>query len=231
MDVALLKETWQQVAAHGDEVPMSFYSRLFLTHPETRSMFPMSMAGQRDRLVRALGRIVTEADDVDRLAPFLIQLGHDHAVKYGIRSQHYPWVGDALLETLASFLGSRWTTQVRDVWTEAYAIVAQKMMEGASASLPNLLGRAAVPERTSATPLTPEGIRLIRFSRGGWRDRGYRREEVDAFVSLVIGELEQRIDDAAQLRSQVDQLRARVDELQQYYRTLNSDLEQARRPK
>lgn len=228
MDVALLKETWQQVAAHGDDVPMSFYSRLFLAHPETRSMFPASMAGQRDRLVRALGRIVTDADDISRLAPFLVQLGHDHAMKYGIRSRHYPWVGEALLETLAFFLGDRWTKQVRDVWTQAYATVSKKMMEGASTASPSLLGRDTLSERSSATPLTPEGIRETRFPRGRWRDRGYRRQEVDAFVSLVVGELEQRIDDQLQLRSQVDVLQARVEELQQYYRARNSDLERSK---
>lgn len=31
----------------GDEVPLFFYSHLFLSHPEVRQMFPVSMAAQR----------------------------------------------------------------------------------------------------------------------------------------------------------------------------------------
>ena len=66
MDTAALKSSWEQVAKCGDEVPLFFYSHLFLAHPEVRSMFPISMAGQRDRLVGALGRIVSHVDDLRR---------------------------------------------------------------------------------------------------------------------------------------------------------------------
>ena len=78
MDVARLKQSWSLVAAHGDQVPLYFYSLLFLANPETRQMFPTNMAGQRDRLVTALGHIVSNVDQVDRLVGFLQDLGADH---------------------------------------------------------------------------------------------------------------------------------------------------------
>ncbi len=75
MDTARLRENFAYVAMHGDEVALFFYSDLFLRHPELREMFPVSMAAQRDRLVRAIGKIVSDAGHLDQLAPYLRELG------------------------------------------------------------------------------------------------------------------------------------------------------------
>ena len=56
MDAAELKRTWALAESLGDEVPLYFYSHLFLSHPDTRDMFPVSMATQRDRLVGEIGQ-------------------------------------------------------------------------------------------------------------------------------------------------------------------------------
>ncbi|MFI7606459.1 globin domain-containing protein [Micromonospora sp. NPDC049366] len=133
MDVARLKQSWSLVAAHGDQVPLYFYSTLFLAHPETRQMFPTNMAGQRDRLVTALAHIVTNVDQVDRLVGFLQDLGADHR-KFAVRAEHYPAVGEALVATLQHFLGDQWTEELARDWTAAYGLVAQVMTEAAQAA-------------------------------------------------------------------------------------------------
>jgi NAD(P)H-flavin reductase/hemoglobin-like flavoprotein len=132
LDPERLKRNFARVAAHGDEVPLFFYSHLFLNHPEVRGMFPVSMAAQRDRLLSALGRIVAEAADTDRLVPFLQGLGRDHR-KFGTVAAHYPAVGESLLATLAYFSGSEWTPDLAQEWTEAYTLIAQVMSEAAAA--------------------------------------------------------------------------------------------------
>lgn len=121
------------VAGHGDQVPLFFYSTLFLAHPETRQMFPTNMAGQRDRLVTALGHIVSNVDQVDGLVGFLQDLGADHR-KFAVRAEHYPAVGEALLATLQHFLGEQWTDELAQDWAAAYGLVAQVMMEAAQAA-------------------------------------------------------------------------------------------------
>ncbi len=133
MDAARLKQSWSLVAAHGDQVPLYFYSTLFLAHPETRQMFPTNMAGQRDRLVTALGHIVSHVDQVDRLVGFLGDLGADHR-KFAVRAEHYPAVGEALLATLRHFLADQWTEELAQDWAGAYALVAKVMTEGAQAA-------------------------------------------------------------------------------------------------
>jgi NAD(P)H-flavin reductase/hemoglobin-like flavoprotein len=131
VDAQALKDSWQWVARSGDQVPLFFYSALFLAHPETRDMFPVSMAGQRDRLVRALGHIVSNVDRLDDVVPFVQQLGRDHR-KFAVVAGHYPAVGEALLATLGHFLGDRWTPALAENWAQAYGVVADVMIAAAA---------------------------------------------------------------------------------------------------
>lgn len=138
MDTAALKSSWEQVAKCGDDVPLFFYSHLFLAHPEVRSMFPISMAGQRDRLVGALGRIVSHVDDLPEVTPFIQQLGRDHR-RFSVVADHYSAVGSSLLVTLKHFLGAAWTDELAADWAAAYGLIARVMVqaaEGASDTTP-----------------------------------------------------------------------------------------------
>ncbi|ADD45842.1 globin domain-containing protein [Stackebrandtia nassauensis] len=132
VDADRLKANWELVASHGGQVPLFFYSTLFLTHPETRQLFPVSMAGQRDKLVRALGAVVSSVDDLDAVVPYLKQLGRDHR-KFGAVRDHYPAVGAALLATLEHFSGPRWDQALAKDWGDAYGLVAQVMADAADA--------------------------------------------------------------------------------------------------
>lgn len=133
MDTARLKETWHEVTQHGDDVASYFYAHLFVTHPELRSLFPLTMSAQRDRLVGALGRIVSSVDDLGSVVPFVQQLGRDHR-RFSVVAEHYDAVGASLLWTLAHFLGERWTPEVAADWSAAYGIVATTMVEAAEES-------------------------------------------------------------------------------------------------
>ena len=127
IDTAALKENFALVAGHGpDEVAQYFYSYLFLRYPQTRDMFPPAMTTQRDRLVGALVRIVTNVDQVDQLVPYLQDLGRDHR-KFGTLTAHYPAVGEALLTTLRHFSGPAWTDKLAANWAAAYGVVAGAM--------------------------------------------------------------------------------------------------------
>ncbi len=132
LDTARLKESFARVAMHGDEVALFFYSDLFLRYPETRDMFPISMAAQRDHLLRALARIVADVENLDELTVFLQGLGRDHR-KFGTLADHYGLVGTSLLATLAHFSGEHWTPELAADWQAAYGLVAQ-VMTGAAAA-------------------------------------------------------------------------------------------------
>ncbi|QDZ15821.1 globin domain-containing protein [Humibacter ginsenosidimutans] len=130
MDAVALKRTWAQVAAHGDAVPGYFYAHLFLAHPEVRDLFPVTMATQRDRLVKALGRMVSDVDNLGEVVGYIEDLGRDHR-KFGTIAGHYPAVGASLLATLKHFLGDTWTAELASDWAEAYGIIATTMITAA----------------------------------------------------------------------------------------------------
>jgi NAD(P)H-flavin reductase len=129
VDIPAMRASFGKAAAAGGEAPLYFYSHLFLTHPETRQLFPVSMATQRDRLFAALGDVVARVDDLAALVPVLQQLGRDHR-KFGTLAAHYPAVGASLLATLAHF-DDEWDDDLAKSWTEAYELVAQVMIEAA----------------------------------------------------------------------------------------------------
>jgi NAD(P)H-flavin reductase/hemoglobin-like flavoprotein len=130
MDTAALKASWANVVAAGDDVPLYFYSHLFLSHPEVRSMFPIQMSGQRDKLVAALGAVVSNVDEIDNVVPLLEQLGRDHR-RFSVVTEHYSAVGASLLATLKKFLGRAWTPDLADTWAQAYGLVAKVMVAAA----------------------------------------------------------------------------------------------------
>ena len=132
MDAQRLKDSFAKVAVHGDEVPLFFYSDLFLRHPETRELFPVAMDAQRDRLVQALMHIVSNVDNLNELVPFIQALGRDHR-KFGTVAEHYNAVGASLLAALAHFSGPDWTPGLEAEWQDAYGLVAKVMIEAAQA--------------------------------------------------------------------------------------------------
>ena len=129
MDIPAMRASFAKAAAAGDEAPLYFYSHLFLSHPETRRLFPVSMAHQRDRLFQALGDVVAYVDDLDRLVPILQALGRDHR-KFGTVAEHYPAVGASLIATLRHF-DDEWDAELEQSWAAAYGLVAQVMVEAA----------------------------------------------------------------------------------------------------
>jgi NAD(P)H-flavin reductase/hemoglobin-like flavoprotein len=133
VDTAALKASWAQVVTLGDQAAAYFYATLFSIDPGLRAMFSASMGGQRDRLLAALGHIVSNVEDTDTLVAFAQQLGRDHR-RFEVQPQHYPVVGQALLHTLAHGLGPAWTDQLAADWTEAYTIVSTVMIEAAAAA-------------------------------------------------------------------------------------------------
>ena len=127
----LLETSFQAVVLHGEAFVTAFYERLFTRFPETRAFFANTdMLVQRKKLQESLGLIVQHIQHPEALGSMLQELGQRH-VTYGIRPEHYPLVGDVLLETFADFLGKHWTQAHHDAWVNGYEAVSRLMLQGA----------------------------------------------------------------------------------------------------
>lgn len=128
----LVKESFAVIEPVADKAAAYFYGRLFAENPHLRGMFPPAMDVQRDRLFRALTRIVWSVDSPGGLSAFLGQLGRDHR-KYGVVAEHYTAIGNALLATVRRFAAEVWDTETEAAWVTAYTAAANIMIESAEA--------------------------------------------------------------------------------------------------
>jgi NAD(P)H-flavin reductase len=128
--IAAVKETFRYVADAGDKAVGFFYGQLFLRQPHLRELFPPAMDEQRDRLFRALGRIVESLSTPDEMAAYLSQLGRDHR-KYRVEPEMYEAVGTALLATLRAFARDAFTSEAQEAWTQVYAAGSSLMIKAA----------------------------------------------------------------------------------------------------
>ena len=125
----LLETSLQKIVLHGEAFVTAFYERLFTRFPETRAFFAATdMFEQRKKLQRTLALIVEHMQHPEELSGMLRELGRRH-VAYGVRPEHYPLVGTALLETFADFLGKNWTQAHYDAWVQEFEAVSSLMLQ------------------------------------------------------------------------------------------------------
>lgn len=67
--------------------------------------------------------------DLEPLVGVLQALGKRHA-KYGVAEEHFPIVGQALIETLSTAMGEKFTDDIKAAWVEIYGIIQEQMIVG-----------------------------------------------------------------------------------------------------
>jgi hemoglobin-like flavoprotein len=137
-----VRESWPIVAANADALTDAFYKQLFEIDASAARLFAgVDMTAQRKKLAQALAVVVHALDDPDSLLPAVAALGKRHA-GYSVEHHHFDTVGEALLSALGGVLGAAFTSDVRNAWAEAYALVASVMRRA--------LVRASEPTPTEA---------------------------------------------------------------------------------
>ncbi|RSM45559.1 flavohemoprotein [Amycolatopsis balhimycina DSM 5908] len=172
----LIRESFAQIEPKADELAQYFYAALFVVAPDCRALFPVAMATQRGRLLRALVYVVQMVDRPDELVTFLGQLGRDHR-KFAVVGRHYDAVGVALIAALKRFLKEKWTTEVESAWTAAYGLIAKTMREAALAETGPAAWAATVLEHRKLA----RDVALVKVRTDGllpYRPGGYVSVEV-----------------------------------------------------
>ena len=127
MNALLLKESFDLIAPTKDEFAEAFYNRLFEKYPATRGFFAKTdMTKQARALAATLAVVVAGVEKGEDLVPTLQSLGGRHKT-YGVVPEHYPIVGEILIETFKTTLGDKWTLSYEDAWVQAYTVIAGVM--------------------------------------------------------------------------------------------------------
>ena len=66
--------------------------------------------------------------DIELLTEIMQELGVKH-IRYGVRPDMFPVMGEALLHTLEQTLGTDFSDEIKDAWKETYHELAQDMVK------------------------------------------------------------------------------------------------------
>jgi hemoglobin-like flavoprotein len=125
IDPEVLRSSLEAVLAMDDTFPRRFYEILFERHPEVKALFVRATPGaQRKMFAQKLCAIVDHVADAEWMARELHKLRATHD-QYGVTDEMYPWVGDALIETLREALGPDFSPDTERNWREAYAVLTE----------------------------------------------------------------------------------------------------------
>ncbi|MGK7874563.1 MAG: globin family protein [Xenococcaceae cyanobacterium] len=154
LQAELLETSLEKIKPRATEFSSSFYSNLFSAYPEAKPLFAnTNMAEQEKKLISSLVLVVKNLRKPEFFETILKGLGARH-VKYGALPEHYPLVGNALLTTFEQYLGSDWTTEVKQAWVDAYGVITTLMLEGADYSPEAVELERATPTVESSETVT-----------------------------------------------------------------------------
>lgn len=128
--IDIVKSTAPLVEAHAREITEHFYPLMFERYPLVKNYFNLAhqdSGAQRQALANAVIAYAKNIDRLQVLTPALNLIVQKH-VSLNILPEHYPIVGECLLESIAHVLGDAVTPAVGEAWTLAYEQLAQLMI-------------------------------------------------------------------------------------------------------
>lgn len=130
-EIALIRMTWNQVAAQSDVAGRLFFTKLLGSDPSLRTMIRGDLTGLSKSLLTAAARAVEWSDRFAALSPALRVLGARYA-GCGIEESHYTAAGRAWMWMLRVLLADTFTEEAADAWRTYLEMIGEAMKGGAS---------------------------------------------------------------------------------------------------
>ena len=126
---AIVKATTPILEEKGISIASRMYEILFHRHPELQALFANTHQEQPTILAQA---IIVYCQNIENLDSFTQAIALTKAVdkissahvKAQVKAEHYPLVGEALLQAMQELLGAEATPEVLAGWQEAYEYLA-----------------------------------------------------------------------------------------------------------
>lgn len=126
-DKQVLRECLPLVIERMQPMSERFFDNLFVLEPQLRDYFEAHLGRGGMRFVGTLTTIVALIEDEESLDRSATALARTHET-YGVRPEHFPPLGHALLVTLGEILGSEFTRRRCEAWRRAYDMLAERMI-------------------------------------------------------------------------------------------------------
>jgi hemoglobin-like flavoprotein len=129
--IRLVQESFRLVLPIRDAAAALFYGKLFELDPGTRNLFAATdLKSQGAKLMAAIGMVVGALNAPAAMLGKVKEMARRH-VGYGVEEAHYATVGAALIWTLETGLGEKFTAELRAAWIAAYTLLSTVMIEAA----------------------------------------------------------------------------------------------------
>jgi len=119
-----IKATAPVLADKGLDITMRMYDIMFSRYPEVKTMFNEANqheGGQPLTLARAVHAYAENIDNLEALGEAVELMAHKH-VSLGVKAEHYPIVGECLLEAIGDVLNP--PQEIVDAWAKGYQFLA-----------------------------------------------------------------------------------------------------------
>lgn len=124
--IDIVKSTAPVLEVTGTEITTRFYKMLFDAHPELLNIFNHANQQQGRQQTALANTVYAAAQNIDKLEallPAVKKIAHKHR-SLGVKSEHYPIVGEFLLKAIKDVLKEDATDDILQAWGEAYGVIA-----------------------------------------------------------------------------------------------------------
>jgi nitric oxide dioxygenase len=126
----IVKATVPVLQQYGEKITTAFYASLFAAHPALLNVFnPANQqnGGQARSLAASILTYAAHIDHLEQLGGMVDRIAHKHA-SLEVQAEHYPIVGEHLLQAITTVLGDAATPEILDAWGAAYGQLATIMI-------------------------------------------------------------------------------------------------------
>lgn len=124
--INIVQTTAPLLKKHSRELGARFYKLLFSRVPELYNMFNQTNQKrgiQQEALVYAIYAAGENLNNLKNIEPLIMRVAEKH-VALGVQPEHYPIVGETVLQAVKDVLGDQATDDIIEAWGAAYTIIA-----------------------------------------------------------------------------------------------------------
>lgn len=124
----LVKSTAALIKKDPEKLTSRMYELMFSNYPYAKPLFKNAPKNQPQVLAKSIVGYAENIDNLSKLEGALDRIAVHH-IKTSILPDHYPWVGNSLLQAIKDTLGDAATDEVMEAWSEAYWLLANLLIE------------------------------------------------------------------------------------------------------
>eukprot|EP00835_Amoeboradix_gromovi_P004250 NODE_320_length_11094_cov_0.618190.p1 type:complete len:905 gc:universal NODE_320_length_11094_cov_0.618190:6549-3835(-) len=135
-EIRLRRLDQQLLQSKGDErlsiqtvFCIKFYDNLFWEHSELQPLFSTAEL-QSAAFTGLMFTLIEKIEFLDQYEDKIRELGKKHAEKYGVKSEYYPYLSNAIISTLKEFLQEEFGVDEINAFKEAFEQISSYMIDG-----------------------------------------------------------------------------------------------------